>query len=290
MKNNYILKSLILFLFLSIPILGGVSPTENINSNLISTPSYPIKVERFNPDGKSRELDINLVSKNVLITKKKTVITEINPTQNSINTTVNINTSPNIKPSVNITPSMSISMNTSITVSSNIITTTINITTPSIINEKKVTIIKPKLKLESSNFSHKNKIPIKFTCNGQNISPSLSWKNSPKETLSYALTMENYNAPKGRWFHWVIWNIPAHEEELKENIGFDENPVFEQGLSDFNKNHYEGPCLKDQTYVYHFTLYALDQFLTLSPTSNSHILKTNLDKHVLDKAMLIGTF
>ena len=116
------------------------------------------------------------------------------------------------------------------------------------------------LTIRSSAFAHGGMIPKKFTCDGADISPSLSWSKGPEETKSYALISDDPDAPMGTWVHWVIYNLPASVKELTENVpktGQLDNGAL-QGKNDFGNFGYGGPCPPGGTHRYYFKVYALD--------------------------------
>ena len=96
-------------------------------------------------------------------------------------------------------------------------------------------------------------VPKKFTCDGENISPSLSWSGFPEETKSFAIVVKDPDAPMGTWIHWLVYNIPKNKTSIKQG----EIPGIEVA-NDFKKEHYGGPCPPSGTHRYYFIVYALD--------------------------------
>jgi Raf kinase inhibitor-like YbhB/YbcL family protein len=148
------------------------------------------------------------------------------------------------------------------------------------------------MKISSSAFEEGGLIPSKYTCDGENISPALNWTGAPDGTASFALICDDPDAPLGNWVHWVIFNIPPKETGLKENIPagkkLDNGTV--QGMSDFRKNNYGGPCPPSGTHRYFFKLYALDKILDAdSDLTKADLLKA-IDGHILAQAQLIGKY
>lgn len=142
------------------------------------------------------------------------------------------------------------------------------------------------MKLTSPDFENNQNIPKKYTCLGENINPTLKIDNIPKNTKTLALIMDDPDAPRGTWVHWVMWNIPILTE-LKEDSVPNESI---QGLNSANQTNYMGPCPPSGTHRYFFKIYALDTELELDKTSTKQDLEQAMQNHILDKAELIGLF
>lgn len=154
---------------------------------------------------------------------------------------------------------------------------------------KKVSVSTKVFTLTSSAFTHNGSIPSKYTCDGQNISPALTWHNAPVGTQSFALIVDDPDAPKKVWVHWVLFNISAAASELPEDV---QAGKFVSGSNDSNKDgQYGGPCPPSGVHHYHFTLYALDTRLNLleQGASKEDVLKA-IKGHVLGQATLIGLY
>lgn len=141
-------------------------------------------------------------------------------------------------------------------------------------------------------FTQDQTIPQKYTCDGDDISPPLEWTDPPRRTQSFALIMDDPDAPTGTWTHWVIFNIPANARSLPEAVPLD--PQLEDG-SMHGKNSwrwlgYGGPCPPSGTHNYIFTLYALDTMLDLPVGVTAEELLQAIDGHVRGQAELIGTY
>ena len=162
---------------------------------------------------------------------------------------------------------------------------------------------KPFLHLQSSSFQDGGMIPDKYTCNGKGLSPELNWRNSPAKTKSFALVVEDPDAPLKTWVHWVIFNIPVkvsglegspmgQTHELLEGFPRDEKTTegILQGVNDFKKIGYDGPCPPEGIHRYYFKLYALDS-MVLAPAgiSEDQLLKL-IKGHVLAWTQIMGTF
>ena len=152
------------------------------------------------------------------------------------------------------------------------------------------------LQVTSGAFAQSALIPARYTCEGDDVSPPLSWSGSPAGTKSFALIMEDPDAPdpaKPRriWVHWVVYNLPASATTLSENASRRGLPAgAAQGKGDSGKSNYGGPCPPIGRHRYFFKLYALDTELTgLSTPAKSDLLKA-IEGHVLARGDLIGTY
>jgi Raf kinase inhibitor-like YbhB/YbcL family protein len=148
------------------------------------------------------------------------------------------------------------------------------------------------MELTSTAFSHGEPIPAKYSCKGEDVSPQLSWDEPPAGTKSFALIMDDPDAPVGTWVHWVLFNIPAAARGLSEGMPTD--PTFEdgsvQGITSARSVGYHGPCPPSGTHRYFFKLYALDTILDLSYNADKKALLAAMEEHVLAQAELMGTF
>jgi Raf kinase inhibitor-like YbhB/YbcL family protein len=148
------------------------------------------------------------------------------------------------------------------------------------------------IKITSSAFEEGGMIPSKYTCDGENISPPLSWSGAPSETKSFALINDDPDAPAGTWVHWVIYNIPGTEKGLKESLpvkkNLDDGTV--QGLNDFRKTGYGGPCPPGGTHRYYFKLYALDVTLNIDGDATKDKLLEAMKGHILAEGQLMGKY
>jgi Raf kinase inhibitor-like YbhB/YbcL family protein len=136
-------------------------------------------------------------------------------------------------------------------------------------------------------------IPAKYTCNGQNISPPLSWSAVPTNTQTVAVLCDDPDAPVGDWVHWVIFNIPATTNVLPEAVPA--KPQLPsgaiQGMNDFGNIGYDGPCPPPgKPHRYFFKVFALDTKLILTPKATKRDLLKAMKGHILAKGELIGTF
>lgn len=140
------------------------------------------------------------------------------------------------------------------------------------------------MKLTSPEFNDNEFIPKKFTCRGENINPELVIDDIPAGTQSVALIFDDPDAPSGDWVHWVIFDIPV---VLKIEEG---SAAGKQGVNDFGRIGYDGPCPPFGTHRYVFKLYALDAKLNLKEGISKADLEKAMYGHVLAKAELTGLF
>lgn len=131
------------------------------------------------------------------------------------------------------------------------------------------------------------KIPKKYTCDAENVSPPLSWSETPEGTQSLALVVDDPDAPAGTWIHWIVWNIDPSVKEIKEN-SVPAQAI--QGRNSFGDTKYGGPCPPSGTHRYVFKLYALDSRLDLAQGSDIAQLEKVMEGHVIDKSELIGLY
>jgi len=149
------------------------------------------------------------------------------------------------------------------------------------------TVIIDTLDITSPAFVQGGTIPEKYTCNGRNISPSLSVKKIPQRAQTIALIVEDPDAPRGTFDHWLVWNIPVSGGSLtiEEN-----NAPGTQGSNGMGKNAYMGPCPPSGTHHYHFKVFALDTKLNLKAGSGKNTLIQAMQGHILGTGELIGMF
>ncbi len=148
------------------------------------------------------------------------------------------------------------------------------------------------IKITSSAFEDGGLIPPKYTCDGADISPPLQWDAVPEGTESIALISDDPDAPGGTWVHWVLFNLPADTTELAENIPPDKTLAngARQGISDFGRIGYGGPCPPSGTHRYFFKIYALDTKIDLAAGAGKRDLLKAMDGHILTQGQLIGKY
>lgn len=140
------------------------------------------------------------------------------------------------------------------------------------------------LKITSPSFSEGSDIPVKFTCKGENISPGINIESIPSETKSLAVIVEDPDAPRGVFDHWVVWNLQPHEtiaENSKDGV---------QGNNGRGQTGYMGPCPPSGTHRYQFKIYALDAILDLPVGTNKKNLMNAMTEHVIAGGELTGLF
>jgi Raf kinase inhibitor-like YbhB/YbcL family protein len=150
------------------------------------------------------------------------------------------------------------------------------------------------LEVTSDVFVNGQAIPAKYACTGRNISPPLAWNDPPPGTQSFALIMDDPDAPMGTWVHWVLYNIPADARGLPEDLpvtgkNIDLNAIF-VGKNSSGKVGYDGPCPPSGTHRYYFRLYALDTLISLLPGATKEQVLKEMDGHILAQGELMGTF
>lgn len=149
------------------------------------------------------------------------------------------------------------------------------------------------LQLRSSAFSNGGAIPPKFTCDGSDLSPALSWNDPPPGTKAFALIMDDPDAPGGTWVHWVLYDLPASVRELPEGVptAKDLESGARQGSNDFRRIGYAGPCPpRGSTHRYSFRLCALDQPTQLPAGVAKKDLERAIKGHILAQSELVGRF
>jgi Raf kinase inhibitor-like YbhB/YbcL family protein len=152
------------------------------------------------------------------------------------------------------------------------------------------------LTLKSPDFDHKGEIPKVFTCDGDDTSPSLSWSGVPENAKSLVLIVDDPDAPdpakpKMTWVHWVLYNIPPTVAELPRNVGSDKLPAgTREGINDWKKTGYGGPCPPVGRHRYFHKLYALDVELPDLHKPNKTKLEAAMEGHIVGQAELIGTY
>lgn len=152
------------------------------------------------------------------------------------------------------------------------------------------------LELRSSAFLHEGEIPVKFTCDGENLSPPLGWTGLPAGTASLALIVDDPDAPDPKapsmvYVHWVLYNIPPDAGGLKEAVAPAHLPGGTlEGLNDWGRTGYGGPCPPIGRHRYFHRLYALDKVLRNLERPTKKQLLAVLEDHVLAEAQLVGTY
>lgn len=145
--------------------------------------------------------------------------------------------------------------------------------------------------LQSTAFSAGEMIPARYTCDGESVSPPLAWHNAPAATRSFALIVDDPDAPGGTYVHWVLYDLPVTATHLDAHLTPDGAPAGARfGVNSRSDPAYTGPCPPSGTHHYHFKLYALD----IRIGGDGHLSKTQLlakmRGHVVGEAALIGIY
>jgi Raf kinase inhibitor-like YbhB/YbcL family protein len=149
------------------------------------------------------------------------------------------------------------------------------------------------ISLSSNAFPGEGTIPKKFTCDGPDVSPPLTWSGAPANTQSFALIVDDPDAPVGTWVHWVLYDLPADTKDLAEGV-----PKLEQlpngakqGRNDFRKIGYGGPCPPPgKPHRYYFKLYALDKKFDLKPGATKAEIESAMKGHILAQGEFMGRY
>ena len=147
--------------------------------------------------------------------------------------------------------------------------------------------------LSTKAFTAGSDIPAKYTCQGEDVSPALSWSEAPKHTQSFALLVIDPDAPAGDFTHWVLYDLPPATRQLPEAVAASEQlpDGSRQGVNGFRRTGYGGPCPPaGKAHRYYFRLYALDKKLDLAPGATRDALESAMKGHVLAQAELMGRY
>lgn len=140
------------------------------------------------------------------------------------------------------------------------------------------------MKLTSPAFANNELIPKKFTCEGEDVNPALIIEAIPVNTKSLALIVDDPDAPRGTWVHWVVYNIPVIPLIEEDSV------PGERGIGDSGHRDYAGPCPPSGTHHYFFKIYALDTKLNLKGGATKQELEKAMEGHMLDKAEIVGLY
>lgn len=146
-------------------------------------------------------------------------------------------------------------------------------------------------KITAQGFAEGEEIPNRHTCEGDDVSPELHWLGEPAGTKSFALILDDPDAPAGTWNHWLLWDIPANTHSLAE--GEDRPATAKSGTNDFGRRGYGGPCPPKGrgSHRYFFRLFALNTAsLELAPGAKRAALETALPKHAIAETSYMGRF
>jgi Raf kinase inhibitor-like YbhB/YbcL family protein len=146
--------------------------------------------------------------------------------------------------------------------------------------------------VKSSAFEHEGMIPSKYTCDGEDISPQLSWEGIPDGTKSIALISDDPDAPMGTWVHWILFNMPGDTRELGENVPKKDvlDSGAKHGKNGWGRRDYGGPCPPSGTHRYYFKIYALDAMLNLNAGAAKENLLAAMEGHLLAEGQVMGKY
>lgn len=143
------------------------------------------------------------------------------------------------------------------------------------------------LQISSPAFEHNGAIPYKYTCDGADISPPLKISGVPPSAASLAFIVDDPDAPAGTWVHWVVWNIDPRVTLIGEGK-VPQGGV--EGLTDFGRNSYGGPCPPSGTHRYFFKVYALDTVLKLEKKTTKASLEKAMKGHIIAQHEMVGLY
>lgn len=151
--------------------------------------------------------------------------------------------------------------------------------------------------LKSPDFSHQAEIPTKYTCDGRDISPPLSWTEVPRGTKSLVLIVDDPDAPDPQaprmtWVHWVVYNLPPETSFIDKGAANTGNlpKGAKQGINDWQNRYYGGPCPPVGCHRYFFKLYALDEILNNIENPTKLAVENAMKGHIIAKSEIIGTY
>lgn len=147
----------------------------------------------------------------------------------------------------------------------------------------------------SPDFPDGDPIPKIYTCEAEDISPTLKWENIPKEAKSLVLIVDDPDAPdpaapKMTWVHWILYNLPTNTSGLKSNIGHGLPVGTFEGVNDWKRIGYGGPCPPIGRHRYFFKLYAIDSILPNLNKPTKEMLLKNIENKIVATASFVGTY
>ncbi|MHB9020021.1 MAG: YbhB/YbcL family Raf kinase inhibitor-like protein [Minisyncoccota bacterium] len=143
------------------------------------------------------------------------------------------------------------------------------------------------MKIYTNSFENSGRIPVKFTCDGENSNPEIYIEDAPKEAKSLVLIVEDPDSPNGNWIHWLVWNIDPKIKIIKENSVPAGVTI---GLNDFKNREYGGPCPFKGEHRYFFKIFAVDKLLDLPSASRKEDLERAMTGSILDKSEFMGRY
>lgn len=142
------------------------------------------------------------------------------------------------------------------------------------------------LQITSAAFEQGAAIPVKYSCDGQDISPPLAWSGTPEEAQSLVLITDDPDAPVGTWVHWVMFDIPVDTNSLPEGV----QDAGTDGNNSWGRTGYGGPCPPSGAHRYFYKLYALDTMLNLEPGATKEDVEKAMQGHILSQGELMGKY
>ena len=150
------------------------------------------------------------------------------------------------------------------------------------------------MQLTSSAFENNDTIPTRYTCEGEDISPPLSWSGVPENAKTLALVMDDPDAPNGTFIHWVLYNLPPMPSKLEEGASLSDrlSEGLREGFNSFGDQGYGGPCPPrgDDAHRYFFRLFAVNQKLTFTGRVTRDQLMDAIEDKTVDEAQMMGRF
>jgi Raf kinase inhibitor-like YbhB/YbcL family protein len=148
------------------------------------------------------------------------------------------------------------------------------------------------LDIRSDVFKSGETIPTRYTCDGEDISPQISWSKTPEGTKELVLICDDPDAPMGTWVHWVAYGIPPETTSLSDNVPKKDTTMgFKQGKSSFGRIGYGGPCPpRGSIHRYFFKVYAIDLLTNLKPGATKEVVMKAIQGHILAQGELIGRY
>jgi Raf kinase inhibitor-like YbhB/YbcL family protein len=143
------------------------------------------------------------------------------------------------------------------------------------------------MKISSPAFKNNEDLPSKYTCDGENVNPSLEFGEIPEGAKSLALIVDDPDATNGDWTHWLLWNMSQQRLSIAENSAPKEAT---QGITDFGNRGYGGPCPPSGKHRYFFKLFALDEELKISSFSTKKDLLEAMNSHIIGQAEMVGMY
>jgi hypothetical protein len=153
--------------------------------------------------------------------------------------------------------------------------------------EQEAPVASDPLTLTSPAFGEGDEIPVRYTCDGEDLPPALTWQDVPTGVETYALIMDDPDAPGRTWVHWVLYNIPGEARDLAGNEGISTSV---QGENSWGNTGYGGPCPPSGEHRYYFKLYALDTQLELDGGADKEAVLAAMEGHVVAQGQLMGRY